>query len=396
MNNNDQKSEALNPTVIKLGVVSFFADIASEMLYPITPIFLTTILGASVTSVGIIEGIAESIASLLKTYSGAWSDSISRRKPFILLGYFLGAISKPITGLSHTWIGVLTARAIDRTGKGLRSAPRDALIADSVTPDKRGAAFGWHRGMDTLGAAVGPLFALLLLTTYSENLRSLYYWALIPGLISVLVIFLIKEAPSKGPKKKMINPFLLWNQFSNPFKKYIYLWGIFSLTNSSDVFLLLKAKSMGYSTQFVILLYCVYNLTYSFSSPYLGKLSDNIGRKKLMLLGLLIYTLVYAGFGFASQSWQLWPLFLIYGLYMGATEGVGKALAVDLAPSDLKATSVGILGTVTGLCTIIASTAAGFLWDHYGSSWTFFFGAIGAIFSFVVLTSIPLHSEHRL
>ncbi|AZZ37346.1 MFS transporter [Bdellovibrio sp. qaytius] len=379
MMNTEEKNEVLNPTVVKLGVVSFFADIASEMLYPITPIFLTTILGASVTSVGIIEGVAESIASLLKTYSGAWSDSLSKRKPFILIGYLLAALSKPLIGASTSWLGVLSARALDRTGKGIRSAPRDALLAESVSPELRGAAFGWHRGMDTLGAAVGPLFALYLLSTYADNLRPLFYWAVVPGLLAVLVIFLIKEPPHTESRKKIENPFKLWPQFDPAFKKYIFSWGLFSLTNSSDVFLLLKAKQTGQSMSAVIIMYCAYNLLYAISSPYLGKLSDVIGRKKLMLSGLLIFILVYLGFGFATEAWQLWVLFLLYGLYMGATEGVGKAFAIDLAPKNLKATGVGILGTVTGLCTIVASTAAGFLWDHVGSSWTFFYGASGAL-----------------
>lgn len=381
------KNNALNPTVKKLGAVSFFADIASEMLYPITPIFLTSVLGASVTSVGIIEGIAESIASFLKTYSGSWSDSLSKRKPFILLGYFLGAISKPIIGLSHSWIGVLYARGLDRTGKGLRSAPRDALIAESVSPQNRGAAFGWHRGMDTFGAAVGPLIALTLLSANPKDLRSLYYWAVIPGLISVLIIFFIKEPRHEGHKNVWINPFKSWSHFSIPFKRYMFAWGLFSLANSSDVFLLLKAKQSGLSTSEVVLLYCAYNLIYSLSSPYLGKLSDTIDRKKLMITGLLIFTLVYLGFGVADERWHFWVLFLAYGLYMGATEGVGKALAIDLCPSNLKATGIGILGTITGFCTIFASTFAGFLWDKFNPSWTFYYGSIGAFLTVLLLAT---------
>lgn len=388
MNEDSDKNKVLNNTVVKLGTVSFFADIASEMLYPITPIFLTTVLGASMSSVGFIEGVAEALASLLKTYSGAWSDSLSKRKPFIVVGYFLGAISKPITGLSHSWLGVLGARMLDRTGKGIRSAPRDALIADSVHSSKRGAAFGWHRGMDTMGAAVGPLLALLLLNQYSDNLRPLYYWALIPGLISVLIIFSIRESGHSVEKKKIENPFRLWKKFGSPFKNYIYSWGIFSLANSSDVFLLLKAKSSGLSIQTVILLYCAYNLTYSLSSPWLGKLSDEIGRKKLMISGLLVFALVYLGFGFATESWHFWILFLVYGLYMGATEGIGKALAIDLSPTNLKATSIGILGTTTGLCTIVASSFAGLIWDHFGASWTFFFGAFGALVALMMLLQV--------
>lgn len=391
MENENQK--ALNPTVVKLGAVSFFADVASEMLYPVTPIFLTTVLGASMASLGLIEGVAEAIASLMKTYSGSWSDSISKRKPFVIVGYALGAIAKPLTGISQTWIHVLGARAIDRTGKGIRSAPRDALIADSVIPSMRGAAFGWHRGMDTLGAAVGPLLAILLLTYHSDNLRSLYFWALIPGIFSVILVFLIREPKRAIQKKPWQNPLASWRHFDIPFKKYIFAWGAFSLTNSSDVFLLMKAKSVGLSTQSVILLFCLYNLTYALSSPYLGHLSDRIPRKKVMIFGLIVFVLVYLSFGFATETWHFWILFLVYGLYMGATDGVGKALAIDLSPIALKATSIGILGTVTGLCTIVASVAAGFLWDHFGSSYTFVYGAIGALTATVILLVIKIPTE---
>jgi MFS family permease len=376
---------ALNPTVKKLGLVSFFADVASEMLYPVTPIFLTTVLGASMSYLGLIEGIAEAAASLLKTYSGSWSDSIARRKPFIIVGYFLGAISKPFIGLSNSWTQVLAARVLDRTGKGIRSAPRDALIVDSVAPSKRGAALGWHRGMDTLGAAVGPLFAILLLSLNPSDLRSLYYWALIPGLISVIVIFTIRESKPEVHPKPFENPFKTWDKCGSDFKKYIFAWGVFSVANSSDVFLLMKAKSVGLSTQSVILLFCLYNLIYALSSPYLGNLSDRIDRMQVLVGGLAIFALVYLGFGFANANWQFWLLFAIYGIYMGATDGVGKALAVDLAPKEFKATGIGILGTVTGICTIAASVLAGLIWDHFGSTWTFIFAALGSASTIAIL-----------
>jgi MFS family permease len=373
--------KTLNPTVIRLGIVSFFTDIAGEMLYPVTPIFLTSILGASMSSLGLIEGIAEALASFLKTYSGSWSDSLSKRKPFIWFGYALSALSKPLIGISQTWIGVLIARSLDRTGKGIRSAPRDALLADSVESVHRGAAFGWHRGMDTLGAVIGPLLAVLLLSLNSQDLRSLYFWALIPGIISVLVIFLVKESPSEARTKKVTtleNPLKMWRQFDPAFRKYMCAWGVFSLTNSSDVFLLLKCKDFGFSTQSVIFLYCFFNLVYSLSSPYLGKLSDRIDRRKVLTAGLILFFFVYLGFSMATKSWHFWSLFAIYGLYMGATEGVGKALAVDLSPQGLKATGIGILGTVTGVCTLLASFSAGLIWDYWGAPWTFIFGALGA------------------
>lgn len=369
----------MNPTVKKLGVISFFADIASEMLYPITPIFLTTILGASMGSLGLIEGVAEAIAGLLKTYSGSWSDKINKRKPFIIIGYFLAAISKPFIGMSSSWVEVLFARGIDRTGKGIRTAPRDALIADAVASDKRGEAFGWHRAMDTMGATLGPILALLLLNMNSQNLRSIYYWALIPGLVAVLLTFFInEEKKSSSIKKEWQNPLNAWKNMDTSFKRYILAWTVFSLVNSSDVFLLLKAKNIGMSTSSVIYLYCSYNLTYAFSSPYLGKLSDKLGSKKILIVGMSIFCCVYLAFALASKSWHLWPLFLIYGLYMGATDGVGKSLAVSLSPSHLKGTAIGILGTATGLSVIFASTLAGFLWDFGGPMFTFVFGAIGS------------------
>jgi MFS family permease len=378
------RERVLNPTVVKLGIVSFFADVASEMLYPITPIFLTTVLGASMANLGLVEGFAETVASLLKTYSGIWSDRISRRKPFIILGYALAAFSKPLTGMSQSWTGVLGARGLDRTGKGLRTAPRDALLAESVTVESRGAAFGWHRAMDTLGAFLGPLLAIWLMSMSAGNLRPLYFWALIPGLLSVLVVLTVTEPKHPKPKQAIwTNPFKVRQELSAPFKRYLYAWGLFSLTNSSDVFLLMKAKSSGLSTQLVILFYCGYNLVYALSSPWLGALSDRIGRKKLMIAGLLVFGAVYLGFGLASQSWHYWALFLVYGLYMGATEGVGKALAVDLSPTHLKATNLGLLATVSGLCTIFASTFAGVIWDQWGSAWTFFYGALGALLASV-------------
>jgi MFS family permease len=391
----ENNANALNPTVIKLGLVSFFTDVASEMLYPITPIFLTSVLGASMSYLGLIEGIAEAIASLLKTYSGGWSDSAARRKPFIVVGYFLGAISKPFIGMANTWPQVLGARALDRTGKGIRSAPRDALIVESVSFSQRGAALGWHRGMDTLGAAIGPLIAIFFLSINPNDLRSLYYWALIPGLLSVLIVFSIRETKNAVLAKPFENPFLTWSKCSLDFKKYIFAWGVFSIANSSDVFLLMKAKSVGLSTQTVILLYCVYNLVYALSSPYLGRLSDRIDRTKVLAAGLTIYSLVYIGFGFATESWQFWLLFSLYGIYMGATDGVGKALAVDLAPKEFKATSIGILGTVTGVCTIIASTFAGLIWDHFGSLWTFVFASAGSALTIVILFLLQLTQKHK-
>lgn len=387
------------PTVLKLGFISFFADVASEMLYPITPIFLTSILGASMTELGFIEGFAEALANLLKTYSGFWSDRISHRKPFIFLGYLLGAISKPLIGLSHTWIHVLGARGLDRTGKGIRSAPRDALLSESVESSQRGAAFGLHRSMDTLGAFLGPLLSLFLLNLNSHNLRELYFWALIPGLLSVFIIFSIKEKPAKEFKEfspHWKHPFFIWPELQHNLKTYLLAWTVFSLTNSSDVFLLMKAKSMGLSLTHIILLYCGYNLVYALSSPYLGKLSDKIDRKKILIFGLIIFALVYLGLSTAKNLQQIALLFFIYGLYMGATDGVSKAFAIDLSPQHLKATTLGILGTFCGFATWIASILTGLIWDRFGDYWAFIYGATGAALAILILITLqsPQKSDH--
>ena len=380
----DTNESALNPTVKKLGLVSFFADVSSEMLYPITPLFLTTVLGASATPLGVIEGCAEAVASLLKTYSGFWSDRIEKRKPFIWVGYLLAAIGKPLVGFSETWTQVLLARSIDRTGKGLRTAPRDALLAEAVPAHLRGSAFGWHRMMDTLGAAVGPLFAIWYLQ-YSENLRGIYLLAFIPGLLAVAIALTVKDKVKVGAHNTPIKKWSSLASLPKEFKYYLVSWSFFALANSSDVFLLLRAKQSGMSLTNVILVYCFYNLVYSLMSPYLGGLSDRIGRRKVLLFGLFVFALVYIGFIFASSEMYIWILFAIYGLYMAATDGVGKALAIDLIHKDQKATAIGYLGTVTGIATLVASSAAGWLWDHYGSAAAFGYGAVGAVLTFVAL-----------
>lgn len=372
-----------NRTILLLGFVSFFADISSEMLYPITPLFLTAVMGTSVASLGLIEGLAEGLASLLKTHSGAWSDQISRRKPFILIGYLTSAIAKPFIGLSHTWLQVLCARSLDRFGKGIRTGPRDALISESTTQDQRGEAFGLHRGMDTLGAALGPLITLMMIQDDPQSFRNLYFWALLPGLLSVLCIFFLKESPSQAPvgpaEEKVKFTILPWKHIKGGLRIYFLSWGLFALCNSSDVFLLLKSKTMGMSTKELVVVYCCYNLVYACMSPVLGKLSDSISRKWILVAGFLVYTAVYLGFSGATSKIQIWVLFIIYGLYMAATDGVGKALAVDLSPKDQKAFTLGTLGTITGIATVMASTTAGFFWDYFGPASAFYFGALGGL-----------------
>lgn len=377
------KPSPLNPTVLFLGFVSFLNDLSSEMLYPITPLFLTTVLSASMTSVGLIEGVAEGLISLLRTYSGAWSDRLARRRIFLTAGYLLSAVAKPLIGGAQAWPQVLVARSLDRTGKALRTAPRDAMLAEAVPGDLRGAAFGWHRGMDTAGAALGPLLALLFLQISGGDLRSIYFWAFIPGLLAALFTLRLKEkTPEKAQPQALRLP---WRRLPAPLKKFVLIWGLFSVTNSSDTFLLLKAREAGLSATHVILLYCLYNLVYALASPPLGHFSDRVDRRYLLAWGLVAFALVYGGFMVAESALAFALLFALYGVYMAATEGIGKALAVDLAPQDMKATGLGLLGTVTGLGTFVASVAGGLLWDYFGAASTFGLGAIGALVASLLL-----------
>ncbi len=385
----EQKS-VLNSTVVRLGLVALLADISSEMLYPITPIFLTAVLGASFSSVGLIEGVAEGLASILKVFSGALSDRFRKHKALVALGYFFSAAGKPVIGGAHFWPRVLFARSLDRLGKGIRSAPRDSWLSEAVPAYLRGAAFGWHRGMDTLGAFVGPLIALLFINGSPEQLRQAYYWALIPGLLAVATVFAVRDPEHKVRPAKVSTPDF-HVALTPQFKRYLGIWFVFSLVNSSDAFLLLKVKHEGLSLTHVTLLYCFYNLIYALGSPFLGGLSDRTGRKPILAGGFFLFALVYLGFAFANQSWQFLALFFVYGIYMAGTDGVGKALAVDLLPDHAKGTGIGWLGLVTGVATVFASVAAGSLWDHFGAGWPFIYGAVGALIAHGLLHLVRLN-----
>ena len=375
----------LTPNVIRLGLISFFADVSSEMLYPLVPIFLTVALGAPVAAVGFIEGVAESIASLLKAVSGRMSDLSGRRRPYIVAGYTTSAFAKPLLALAGGWPLVLLARAADRFGKGLRSSPRDALLADSASVQCRGKAFGWHRGMDTLGAVVGPLLALVLLSLTRDNLRLIFLLAFIPGIIGAGLTLAVRE---RRHQVRVESADIRYSALPSAFRSYLIAWGVFAIANSSDVFLILKAKQIGYATTLVVVLYVLYNIVYALASPMLGGLSDRLGRKKVLVGGLVVFTLVYVGFASASHPWQLWVLFAVYGLYMAATEGVGKALAVDLVPSGIRASAVGLLGTVTGIAALVASSVAGLLWSTVGPWAAFGYGAVGASVGAILVSRI--------
>ncbi len=371
--------------VIILGIVSFLTDISTEMVYPIIPFFLTS-LGAGPAILGLIEGFAESLASLLKVFSGYFSDKIRKRKPLAILGYSSSTLGKLVLYLSTSWLGVLFGRIIDRFGKGIRTAPRDALIADSTVPQERGRSYGLHRAMDTLGAAIGVILAYFFLKANITNYTQIFLWSLVPALLGVFILFFSREKTKSIWQKKAKLKFQ-WKRLPMKLRLFLIFVFIFALGNSSNQFLILRAKSLGYTITTVLLLYLFYNITYGVLSFPVGRLSDKIGRKKILIIGYLIYGLVYLGFGLIGKSALLWILFGIYGLYSAFTEGVEKAFVSDIAQLELRGTLIGLHSTLVGIGLLPASLIAGALWQVFGASAPFLFGgalgiisAIGLIF----------------
>ncbi len=384
--------KGLNKNIVVLSVVSFFTDVSSEMLYPIIPIFLTSSLGAPMAVLGLIEGIAEASASVLKAFSGWFSDRSRKRQPFVTGGYFLSSLGKLLLFLAYSWPIVLIARIIDRAGKGIRTSPRDAMIADSCESAYIGKAFGFHRAMDTFGACLGPIFALWLLVALKENLRVVFLIAFIPAILAVLLLLLfLKESPIKSHLNGLSLKFNI-KHFSPSFKRFILISVVFSIGNSSDAFLIMRAKDVGLATVAVVLAYVVYNISYSALAFPAGILSDRISRKTVIIWGYLIFAIVYLGFGVWANSMTVWPLFFIYGFYMAMTDGVGKAFVVDMVPSELRGTAIGIYYCLTGLATFFASLIAGLLWTYSGVASPFIYGAVMAALScamFITLIKSP-------
>jgi len=377
----------ISKNVFILGLVSFFNDLASEMIYPLVPIFLTSVLGAPVAVIGLIEGIAESTASVLKVVSGWLSDKWRKRKPFILAGYSFSAFSKILLGLAFSWPFVLFARFIDRFGKGVRTSARDALIAESSDTSTRGKSFGFHRALDTLGAVVGPLVALLAIHFLDNNFRLIFFLAFIPACIGIfLLFFFVKERKKEANLSPTLN--LKWRNLNPSFKIFLLISFIFALGNSSDAFLILRAQNLGLSVILVVALYVLFNFTYAIFSMPAGIISDKVGPKKVLLAGFLLFSAVYLFFGLAHSSLFLWLLFPVYGMYMALTEGVGKAYISNLVPQEKTGTAFGIYQTTIGLCTFFASLIAGLFWTYIGVGAPFIFGSLMAVISaflFVVL-----------
>jgi len=366
------------------------------MVYPLIPLFLTTTLGAPVVAVGLIEGVAESTASLLKGVFVWFSDRISRRVPFTFAGYALAAVAKPALAAAFVWPVALFVRFLDRTGKGVRTAPRDALIADSTDEAQRGRAFGLHRAMDTSGAIAGPLMALGLLAWFGHhNYRLVFVLAGIPGAVSVLLVLAVREVrhvTHTGP----LPPLLSLHGYDRRYLQFLAVTLIFAVGNSSDAFLLLRSKDVGLGATAVVLAYVLYNVAYAALALPAGARSDRIGRRPVLIAGFAIFALVYAGFALASDAWMIWPLFMVYGAYIAFTEGVGKAYVADLVPSERRGTALGLYNAVTGVMLLLSSVIGGALWDLVGAPATFTFGASTAALAAVLLLVLNPAGRQRL
>ncbi len=384
--------KTLPRNVVLLGAVSLFTDISSEMLYPLIPIFLTTVLGAPVAALGLIEGLAEGTANLLKMISGWWSDRVGRRRPFVIGGYGLSAFSKPLLALATGWPFVLAMRLADRTGKGLRTSSRDALIADSTPPELRGRAFGLHRAMDSLGAVIGPLIALFFMSRLGESAhayRTVFLWAFIPAALGVFLLFAIREQPFRARYRR---PALGWSVFNREFKLFVIVNVVFAIGNSSDVFLILRAKELfsgtGHAVATVVLAYVLYNLTYALGSYPAGHVADRIGPRRVFAAGLLLFAIVYVGFALNRSPHMVWVLFAVYGFYTALTDGVGKAYASTLIREEFRATGMGVFQMASGMAGILASSAAGLLWQRFGAPAAFLYGATTAVAAVVLLIAL--------
>jgi MFS family permease len=367
-----------------LGFVSFLNDVASEIIYPLLPVFLSVYIGVGTTFIGLVEGIAESTASLLKLFSGWFSDKIKKRKLLAVIGYSISSVIRPFIAISSAGWHIITLRFLDRVGKGIRTSPRDALISESTPPEHIGRAFGFHRSLDHLGAIVGPIITFGLLSIFNNDLRSVFLFASIPGAFVIIFIsvFVKEKAPAKEIKPL---PKLSFKIFDKNFKSFLYAVGLFTLGNSSDAFLLLRAKSSGIAIELLPILWIVLHIV-KFSSSYpAGILSDRIGRKPTIITGWLIYAIVYLSFGFVDQSYQVWILFAVYGLFYGLTEGVEKAFISDMIPPEIKGTAFGVYNFVIGIFALPASLLFGLLWDSMGASFAFFTGALLAFVSMIIL-----------
>lgn len=387
------KFSYITKNILYLSLISFFTDVASEMLYPVIPLYLSAI-GISVSGIGIIEGIAETLSALSKTYFGIMSDRLKKRKIFIIIGYSLSAISKPFMIVFSNYFWILFMRLSDRLGKGIRTAPRDALLSDESSENNKGKVFGFHRSIDTLGAAVGPAITIILLSFYHWHYTELFILAIIPGILTIIVSLFIKEKKQHHfsfRKIKWQDLLIYWKISSYSYKIVTVLLIMFYIFNSSDMLLLLKAQThSSVQDSQVILLYIVYNISYAlFAFPF-GIIGDKIGLRNTIAIGLLFFGVTYIGITY-FESWEsLISLFILYGIYSAAIEGNIKALLSNLSEKEYTATAIGLFTTLQSFTFIIANSLAGYLWENFNSSLPFILSGCVSIFISILLILIPI------
>jgi MFS family permease len=378
----------LRGNVLWLSVASFLNDAASEMIYPLLPLFLTGTLGAGAAFVGLIEGAAESASSLLKLASGWLADRTGRRKPLTVWGYGIASVARPLIALVTAAWQVLAIRLLDRVGKGLRTAPRDALLAESIPEERRGAAFGLHRAADHAGAVAGPLIASALLLALGGDLQTVFALAIVPGLLTVAVVaWKVREtAPAARPQAESVAPPLPRLRELGPvLPRYLGVLALFTLGNASDAFLLLRASQAGVATPLIPLLWGALHVSKAGWSVWGGRWSDRVGARRAIIAGWLVYAAVYAGFAFVTAEWQVWALFLVYGLFFGLTEGPEKALVARLAPAGLRGSAFGAYHAAIGLAALPASIVFGVVWQAFDARAAFLMGAALALAAALVL-----------
>jgi len=386
--------QGITRNILILGLVSLFTDLSSQMVFPLIPLFLTTVLGAGAYVVGITEGAAETTASLLKVMSGYWSDKIKKRKPFIFFGYSLSSITKPLFAFANVWPSVLFIRVIERIGKGLRTAPRDALVAESCQESVRGKAYGLHRAMDGIGSVLGAVIAFLLLGILGY--RKIFLLAFIPGIIAVFVILFIKEKRAIAKRETKKTPIKLsFKELPVNLRLFILISSIFALGHFGYAFLLLRAKNIGLTDNMAILFYILFYIVYTICIIPAGMLSDKIGRKPVLITGYLVFAVTSIGLIFTSSIYTLLLFFIVYGIFYAMIDGVQRALVVDLAPGNLKATALGTFHTATGLVALPGGYIAGLLWDKIGPGATFTYGFTLAIISIALFMFVKPTSRVR-
>lgn len=398
MNEEASKKEpsiAKLPANVKvLGLASLLNDIASEMIFPLMPVFLLSLPGGSKTYLGLIEGVADSVASLLKLWSGAWSDRARWRKGFVVFGYGVTALVRPLSGMALAPWQLFAIRISDRIGKGVRTSPRDALIADSTTPSIRGRAFGFHQAMDHLGAAVGPILATLFLLRWPNQFRPLFLLTIIPGLAVVaLLLFGLKEVPANQPPPEKLK--LSLKPFGWRFRLYLAALFVFTLGNSSDAFLLLRAKEQGIADASLPLLWCAFHIVKSVSNLLAGKASDWLGPRPVLIAGWALFAAIYLSFALVASAWQVWVIFLTYGFVYSLTEPASKAMVTTLEPSERKGLAFGWFNFAIGVAALPASLVCGWLYQNFGPLAAFGWGATLAAVATVLLLFVPIKKRRE-